>query len=131
MSTKIENSYSVKPIITYFNCELEKDRILNDNKGKAAIYRWVNTINNKTYVGSTINLTVRFYKYFSIKNLTENSSLIHNALLKYGFSNFNLEILEYCQEGLDPTTREQFYFELLKPEYNILQVAGSSLGFKR
>lgn len=26
--------------------------------------------------------------------------------------------------------REQFYFDLLKPEYNILEKAGSSLGFK-
>jgi hypothetical protein len=26
--------------------------------------------------------------------------------------------------------REQYYLDLLKPEYNILKVAGSSLGFK-
>jgi group I intron endonuclease len=60
----------------------------------------------------------------------ENNTPIHNALLKYGFSNLTLEILEYCKEGINPITREQFYLELLKPEYNILQEAGSSLGFK-
>ena len=59
----------------------------------------------------------------------KHNTAIHNALLKYGYSNFTLDILEYC-EGVDPVLREQFYFETLKPEYNILQQAGSSLGFK-
>ncbi len=27
-------------------------------------------------------------------------------------------------------SREQYYIDLLKPEYNILQKAGSSLGYK-
>ena len=41
---------SAKPVVTYYNCETEKDRILNENKGKAVIYRWVNNLNGKTYV---------------------------------------------------------------------------------
>ena len=39
-------------------------------------------------------------------------------------------ILEYCAEGINPTSREQYYFDLLKPEYNILKQANSLLGFK-
>jgi hypothetical protein len=31
---------------------------------------------------------------------------------------------------LDAIKREQYYLDLLKPEYNILKVAGSTLGFK-
>jgi group I intron endonuclease len=54
---------------------------------------------------------------------------IHNALLKYGYSKFTLEILEYC-ENTDPVVREQFYLDLLHSEYNILAVTYSSLGFK-
>lgn len=42
----------------------------------------------------------------------------------------NLEILEYCEQGVDPVRREQYYFGFLKPEDNILEIAGSSLGFK-
>lgn len=103
--------------------------MLSENKNKGVIYRWVNNINNKTYIGSTVNLTVRLYKYFSIKHLTQNKTPIHNALIKYGFNNFTLEIWEYC-EGENLITREQYYFELLKPEYNILEEAGSSLGYK-
>lgn len=130
-STKSGNSSSgIKPVVIYQNCELEKARILRDNKNKPVVYRWVNNINSKTYVGSSVNLTERLYKYFSIQHLTKYKTPIHNALLKYGFDNFSLEILEYCEQGVYPVTREQYYFGLLKPEYNILEIAGSSLGFK-
>jgi len=55
--------------------------------------------------------------------------IIGKALLKYGYSNFSLEILEYC----DPSKcieREQYYIDLFEPEYNIFKIAGSSLGLK-
>lgn len=54
---------------------------------------------------------------------------IYRALLKHGYSHFKLEILEYCYvENI--RAREQHYIDHLKPEYNLLQTAGSSLGFK-
>lgn len=56
--------------------------------------------------------------------------LIYKALLAYGFDGFTLEILEYC-ESSDLIKREQHYINLLKPEYNILKIAGSVLGVKR
>ena len=77
-----------------------------------------------------MNFSVRLYKYYSLKHLSKSRTPIHNALLKYGFENFALEILEYCEEGVNPVLREQYYFELLKPHYNILAKAGSLLGFK-
>lgn len=49
--------------------------------------------------------------------------------MKYGYSKFSVEILEYC----DPENlieREQYYIDLLKPEYNMLKVAGSSRGYR-
>lgn len=54
---------------------------------------------------------------------------ISKALLKYGYSNFSLEILEYCNKE-DVLLREQYYLDLLKPEYNILKIAGNSFGYK-
>ena len=125
----IQNLAKVKPVISYLNCDTEKAHILNDNKGKSVIYRWFNQINKNTYVGSTSNLTIRMYKYFSVKHLLKSNIPINNALLKYGYSNFSLEILEYCSEK-DLLIREQHYIDLYKPEYNILKIAGSSLGFK-
>ena len=49
--------------------------------------------------------------------------------MKYGYSNFSLEILEYCSSS-EAISREQYYIDLLKPAYNILLVAGSRLGSK-
>jgi group I intron endonuclease len=55
--------------------------------------------------------------------------LINKALLNNGYSVFRLEILEYCDKEL-LIDREQYYLDLLKPEYNILEFAYSSIGFK-
>jgi group I intron endonuclease len=55
--------------------------------------------------------------------------LICQALRKYGYENFRLEILKYCSPE-KCIKLEQKYFNLFKPEYNILKIAGSSFGFK-
>jgi len=55
--------------------------------------------------------------------------MIYRALLNNGYSNFSLAIIEYC-EPENCLKREQYYIDLLKPEYNILKIAGSSLGHK-
>jgi group I intron endonuclease len=84
-------------------------------------------------VGSAVDLTKRLWGYFSIpflkKELRRNRSRISNSLLKYGYSNFSLDVIEYCV--LDKLIeREQYYLDLLNPEYNILKIAGSRLGSK-
>ena len=90
--------------------------------------------NNKCYVGSSSDLRKRLSRYYSINNLNKlaesSTSLICRALLKYGYSRFRLDILEYCIAANQLIEREQYYIDLLKPEYNILLVAGSSLGHK-
>jgi group I intron endonuclease len=68
--------------------------------------------------------------YFNLNNLLNTKSMpICCALLKYGYSNFSLEILEYCEPST-VISREQYYLARLKPQYNILPTAGSSLGHK-
>ena len=64
-----------------------------------------------------------------MSQLMKGKRPIDLALLKYGYSNFRLEILEYCEKK-ETVSREQYYFDLFEPEYNILKVAGSTLGFK-
>jgi len=119
----------VVPIKSYSNTDTQKLEIFQDNKGKSGIYRWVNNINGKCYVGSAVNITNRLYQYFSAKRLMTDNMAINKAILKYGYSNFSFEILEYCSVE-ELLKREQFYFDLLSPEYNILKIAGSSLGYK-
>jgi len=103
----------------------------------------LNKENRNSYVGSAVDLRKRFYSYFNLKTtpppppppppcggggISRDNMIIHKALLKYGYSNFNLEILEYCDKGI-VISREQYYIDLLKPRYNILPTAGSSMGY--
>jgi len=61
----------------------------------------------------------RFQQYFNINYLIKNPSMyICNSLLKFGYSNFSLEILEYCPIEL-LLEGEKHYIDLLDPEYNI------------
>ncbi len=105
----------------------KKAKILLENKGKAGVYCFTNLINGKKYVGSSNNLQRRFRDYFNINYLPTITSIsICSALLKFGYSNFSLKILEYC-DIKDLLIREDHYFQLLKPEYNIPQKAGSPM----
>lgn len=129
--TGFEFSISIVPVVSYTNADTQKEFILNDNKSKAGIYCWTHLESGKKYVGSSVDLYRRFMQYYNIKYITRaaKSSLISKSLLKYGYSSFKLEILEYCDSSL-VIEREQYYIDLLKPEYNILQVAGSLFGYK-
>lgn len=123
------NLNQVKPVIIYDNADQDKLNILADNRNKTCIYRWVNKKNGNTYVGSSVTMSVRMYTYYSLRYLAKSNRPIDRALLKYGFSNFRLEILEYCDKN-NALVREQYYMDLLKPEYNIVEIAGSTLGYK-
>lgn len=121
------------PTCSYPNADLQKINICKDNKDKTGIYRWTHLVSGKSYIGSSVNLKRRFLDYYNISYLEretiKNNSLIYKALLKYGYSSFKLDILEYCEPKL-VIEREQYYFNLFKPEYNILKIAGSISGFK-
>lgn len=86
----------------------------------------------KSYIGSSSKLNDRFRRYFNHSYLSDSkrgASLICKALLKYGYAEFRLEILEYCLNS-EVIIREQFFLDNCKPEYNILKIAGSNLGYK-
>lgn len=80
-------------------------------------------------MGSSTNLSVRFYTYYSLRSLAKSNRPLERALLKYGFSNFSLEILDYCNPE-DAIKKEQYYMDKFKPDYNIVKIAGSTLGYK-
>jgi GIY-YIG catalytic domain/NUMOD1 domain len=123
----------ITPVLTYNNLEECKSSILKENKGKSGVYRLINRISHESYIGSSINITNRLRKYYSTNYIKDkiirDNSRIYRALLKNGYCNFYLEILEYCDKSLI-IKREQYYLDLVKPEYNILKTAGSLLGFR-
>jgi group I intron endonuclease len=49
-----------------------------------------------------------------------SKSKIYSAILKHGHENFSLSIIEYCEVD-KCIEREDYYFKLLKPKYNILK----------
>jgi len=120
------------PIKVYLNSDINKKEIIEDNKSKSGVYQFINLLTGESYVGSSINLSSRlrqYYTYSFISSPARGKSIIFSSILKYGYSNFSLIILEYC-EMKDCISREQFYIDIIKPTMNILQVAGSSLGYK-
>ena len=96
-----KNFNKIIPHTTYAYPARDKYIIIIENKGKSGIYRWNNLTNGKSYVGSSINLTGRFSIYYSKKamlsKLNTRTSIIYSAILKHGYYNFSLDILEYCE----------------------------------
>jgi group I intron endonuclease len=124
------NNNSVKFYEDAYTVRRKKKSIIKDNKKKSGIYKWTNKLTNDIYIGlqSTVDLSKRFIRYFNLSYLKNRGTLIiSRALIKY--SNFSLEILEYCNIP-DLTEREQYYLDTLNPRYNTLKIAGSSLGRK-
>lgn len=128
--TFADSSVLLVPFLKYTNSDLQNKSIIKQNKGKSGIYLWRNLENGKSYVGSAVDIGRRLAQYFNIKNLRRDSCMaICRALLKHGYSNFTVWILEYCDKN-DCIKREQYFIDLLEPEYNILRTAGSPYGRK-
>lgn len=117
------------PAVIYCDADSDKVQILADNRKKVGVYLWINNVNGNKYVGSSVSLSVRMYTYYSLRSLSKSNRLIDRALLKYGFSKFSLYILEYCTSE-NVIEREQYYLDAIKPEYNLVEKAGSTLGYK-
>lgn len=85
----------------------------------------------KSYIGSSVKMNVRFKQYFNYNHISypKRNIIIYKALLKHGYAGFRLDILEYCSPEV-LLQREQFYFDTLSPEYNMLKVAVSPLGYR-
>jgi group I intron endonuclease len=67
----------------------------------------------------------RLLEYYNVNRLLNEKSMpIYVALLKYGYSNFTLTILDICEKD-SLISREKHFFEVYSPEYNILKTPGS------
>ena len=120
---------TITPAVSYKNAKNNKSLIFKDNKGKAFVYRWINKLNGKEYLGSTSSAKRRLNTYYDLKTLGEVNMPIYNAILKHGHENFIFEIIEYCQPD-DTIKREQYYLDIFDFEYNVLANANSLAGYK-
>jgi group I intron endonuclease len=91
-------------------------------KKVTGIYKITNTINNKSYVGSSVDVYQRgcSYKHL-IKRKKLHNKHLQSAVEKYGYDNFIFELLDKCEEGtsvFDLHQLEQSYINKINPEYN-------------
>jgi group I intron endonuclease len=125
LSTRTE----INVIKLYENATLKK-QIIDENKNKSGIYLLTNLLSKDQYVGQSIDLGKRFTKYFTLSYLkNRNTLVISRAFIKYGYANFSISILEYCDKDI-LNEKEQYYMDIIKPVYNTLKIAGSSSGYK-
>ena len=108
---------------------MQKSLIFKDNKDKSFVYRWINKLNNKEYLGSTANAKRRLLKYYDLSSLKLANMPIYKAILKHGHSNFIFEIIEYCEPNM-VLEREQYYLDNFDFDYNVLEKADSIFGYK-
>src|SRR5882672_2069036 len=100
---------------------------------RSGVYQAINEVNGKSYVGSSINVDNRWsaHRRDAKDPNYPTRSIFYAAIQKYGIENFTFLVLEECETTKAALLeREQFYIDLLEPEYNILPTAGSRLGSK-
>jgi len=88
------------------------------------VYTITNLINNKVYIGYSINIKQRLNKHkYTLKSNIHGNIHLQNAVNKYGIINFKFEVLEECSENL-LCSQENYWCNLLnvhnrKYGYNI------------
>lgn len=97
------------------------------------IYKITNIENNKSYVGSSLDIIDRWYQHkASLLHKRHHSIKLQRAFNKYGENKFRYDIIEEC--NIDSLiTREQHYIDLFdsyKNGYNSTPNAGNNLGMK-
>lgn len=98
---------------------------------KSGIYKITNTVNNKCYIGSTIDIIRRWKLHKTqLKHNRHHSILLQRSYTKHGIDSFKYSVILYCSVE-DLIIYEQKIIDLYKPEYNICSIAGSLLGIKR
>jgi predicted transcriptional regulator len=111
---------------------LQREDIFNNTKNISGCYIWLNRINSKCYIGSSVNLATRLKFYYSYNTHKINySSLIISALLRYGMNNFSLIVITIPNSTTKEVLKlEQILIDNYNSEYNILRIAGSRTGHK-
>lgn len=69
------------------------------------IYKYTNKINNKSYIGQSVNIERRRRQHIASSYYTKSNTyntVFHKAIRKYGEENFTFEIITLCKiEELD------------------------------
>lgn len=90
------------------------------------IYKWTNLINGKVYIGKSVDIAKRLREYRHEVNRGHQRPII-SALRKYGFENFQFEIIEDCDNlsNEELLQKEQYWIDYYQSKdktkgYNLL-----------
>ena len=83
------------------------------------IYIIKNTVNNKVYIGQSVNVQVRWYAHCNSAKCDRRDSYtkIHKAMRELGLENFYYEILEECHIS-DLNEKEKYYIQYYNSYFN-------------
>lgn len=97
----------------------------------SGIYEIVNTVNEKQYVGSAVDLSGRFRQHkFMLRHGKHSNIHLQRAWNKHGALSFVFSVIEYVAEK-NLLSREQYWMDaygVVSEGYNISPTAGSNLG---
>ena len=85
---------------------------------KAGIYKLIDSF-GKVYIGKSVNIRVRLNAHKNYKHDCKSKSYLKNAILKYGWNSFTVEILELFEnfdklkDNQNLLIREAYYIELV------------------
>lgn len=107
-------------------------KLANRFKSKPGVYKITNLVNGKIYIGSSNNLSRRIRQHKWYINCLKGTDRYDYNLPMYRDiretgKSFQIEI-EYCENYRE---REQYYIELLKPEYNCFNAISDSKQYNK
>lgn len=98
------------------------------------IYSIMNKLNNKIYIGQSVDINKRFIKHRTLLNNNKHNNLhLQQAWNKYGENNFEFSIIEYC-EKCDLNGKEKYWINYYNSTnknngYNIAIGGSANKGF--
>lgn len=84
----------------------------------SCVYCFINKINNKRYIGKTVNLKKRINRHRFDSN-NGSTTYFHKAIRKYGINNFNLIILFRHHDDEWLKLAEKYYIKLFDTTNNL------------
>lgn len=104
------------------------EQISIKSKNRCGVYSIFNLVNGKRYVGSSVDIYNRLHEHLhNLRNNKAHNKHLQAAWNKYGEECFKFNILEYCDDEAQ-FQREQYYIDLMHPEYNFAEQVIATYG---
>lgn len=95
------------------------------------VYKITNLITGEFYIGSSYDVKNRYSTHMGrdAKRYSRNGHRFYTDIIKYGKENFRLDLLEKCERD-EKIEREQYWYDLLQPTYNIVRPCENNFIYK-